>query len=318
MIPGGSVRDGGAARFALKIDRTIIAEGTEGDMPRRSIDAPEQYVTHTIQEFVESSPLNRLPLDRERLIFGQPLVGFADGDDPLFAEYKSIIGDFHVTPRQAYRHAAEGVAETSPSSLSVISWILPISQLTREGNRQQTLEPTEAWAQTRWYGEQLNDGVRDHVVAVLQETGYIAIAPPRSDLFHVYYDDIGTPPASTWSERHTAFAAGLGTFSLSDGFITPKGIAMRCGSVVTDLAMTPTPRTYETHYDNCLLMAKGTCGTCIDRCPGGAITENGHDKLKCRVYMKSIDYLKERFGTEIFGCGLCQTAVPCEDCIPKA
>ena len=287
-------------------------------MTRPAMAAPEQYVTDTIQGYVRESPLNRLPLDRTRHIFGEPLVGFAAGDDPLFQEYKTIIGPFHVTPREAYRHAAGDGSPDTPKSLSVISWILPITQLTREGNRLQELEPTEAWAQTRWYGEQLNDALRDHVVAVLEGAGHVAIAPPRSELFHVHYDEIGTPPASTWSERHTAYVAGLGTFGLSDGFITAKGIAMRCGSVVTDLSLAPTPRQTETHYDNCLFMAKGTCGDCMDRCPGGAISEQGHDKLKCRAYMKSIDYLKARFGTEIYGCGLCQTAVPCEACIPES
>jgi len=37
-------------------------------------------------------------------------------------------------------------------------------------------------------------------------------------------------PASSWSERHAAYAAGLGTFSLNDALITPKGIAHRLGS----------------------------------------------------------------------------------------
>jgi len=50
--------------------------------------------------------------------------------------------------------------------------------------------------------------------------------------------------ASNWSQRHIAYAAGLGTFSLSDGFITPKGIAMRCGSVVCDAALSPTLQVY--------------------------------------------------------------------------
>ena len=45
--------------------------------------------------------------------------------------------------------------------------------------------------------------------------------------------------ASTWSERHAAYASGLGTFGLSDGLITPRGQAMRCGSVVARIAVPP-------------------------------------------------------------------------------
>ena len=47
---------------------------------------------------------------------------------------------------------------------------------------------------------------------------------------------------SDWSERHIAYVAGQGTFSLSDGFITERGIAHRCGSVVIDLKLPPSPR----------------------------------------------------------------------------
>jgi len=32
---------------------------------------------------------------------------------------------------------------------------------------------------------------------------------------------------SNWSERHIAYVAGLGTFSLADSFITEKGAANR-------------------------------------------------------------------------------------------
>ena len=48
---------------------------------------------------------------------------------------------------------------------------------------------------------------------------------------------------SNWSERHIAYAAGLGTFSLSDGFITERGIAHRCGSAVVGLELPASPRT---------------------------------------------------------------------------
>ncbi|MEE8318290.1 MAG: hypothetical protein V3R36_01490, partial [Dehalococcoidales bacterium] len=64
---------------------------------------------------------------------------------------------------------------------------------------------------------------------------------------------------------------------------------------------------------NCLFYVNKKCRACIDRCPAGAITENGHDKDRCADYMNSdIKYLKEEYGVEIQGCGLCQTRVPCE------
>lgn len=67
-------------------------------------------------------------------------------------------------------------------------------------------------------------------------------------------------------------------------------------------------------------MAKNGCTACIKRCPAGAITlEGGHDKRKCMQYhsevIEKIDH--ERYGYDGYAvCGLCQTGVPCESCIP--
>jgi epoxyqueuosine reductase QueG len=60
------------------------------------------------------------------------------------------------------------------------------------------------------------------------------------------------------------------------------------------------------------------CGKCISRCPVGAITEAGHDKVKCKTYMRQevTPYIKAQYGFEGKGCGLCQTKVPCESKIP--
>jgi epoxyqueuosine reductase QueG len=120
--------------------------------------------------------------------------------------------------------------------------------------------------------------------------------------------------ASTWSERHAAFASGLGTFGLSDGFITERGIAHRCGSVVTDVVIIPTRRIHAGHLGNCLYFHDGSCGACIKRCPVMAFSRQGHDKEKCKAYvygeLRSV--AGEQYGVMETGCGLCQTKVPCE------
>jgi len=109
-----------------------------------------------------------------------------------------------------------------------------------------------------------------------------------------------------------------GTFSLSDGLITERGIAHRCGSVITSLLLPASPRTAKNHYSNCLFYAGIKCEACINRCPAGAISDKGHDKNKCRQYLGSIGYSRESYKDgydnekSVAGCGLCQTKVPCE------
>lgn len=275
---------------------------------------PTDDIVREIKSFVKQSPLNRMPTPNKDIMFDEPLVQFADGADPVFNEYKRVIGHEHRAPREV-------IANTGNlSHISVISWILPITGATRKAHRMEMKVPSRLWSHTRWYGEIFNDALRTHVVELLNKMGYTASAPALPGRLKVYRNEKGL--YSDWSERHMAYAAGLGTFSLSDGFITERGIAHRCGSVVTNLELRASPRTAAGTYANCLFYSGVKCRACIERCPSGAITEKGHDKIKCREYCNSIGYnpdqLKANYDIEksVAGCGLCQAKVPCEDTNP--
>lgn len=261
-----------------------------------------------IARFIRTSPEN-LQEDGVTPYFDEPLVGFAAADDPLFTEYKTIIGDFHLKPDEILPEASEGG--------TVISWVLPVTEATRAGNAAEDRWPTRAWARTRQFGEELNVALRKHLVDFLRRQGHRAVAPQLSDLWRPVERSDG--PASAWSERHAAYAAGLGTFSLNDGLITEKGIAHRLGSVITDLPLPPTPVTAATYRINCLRFRTGGCGVCIARCPVGALSDAGHAKNICRDYVYGTvpETVGEQYGVEATGCGLCQVRVPCEACIPK-
>ncbi|MDD4859181.1 MAG: hypothetical protein PHR56_03135 [Dehalococcoidales bacterium] len=270
-----------------------------------------RFLIDSIKAFVRDSPLNRLPPELSEPMFEEPLVQFADGDDPLFTEYKKIIGTAHLTPREALAKAYSKTPRGIAKNISVISWILPITGKTRQTNRRHILTPSRPWAYTRWYGEIFNDALRKNTVELLIALGHKATAPMMQPYFKVLSNEKGR--YSNWSERHIAYAAGLGTFSLSDGFITEAGIAHRCGSIVTSLALPASPRVAKRPYENCLFHANGKCTACIARCPAGAITKDGHDKIKCYQYgREKLGYLVEKYQVKVVGCGLCQTKVPCE------
>jgi epoxyqueuosine reductase QueG len=112
----------------------------------------------------------------------------------------------------------------------------------------------------------------------------------------------------------------LGTFGLCDGLITPLGKAVRVGSVIARIRIPPTYRPYKGHHEYCLFYSRGLCKKCIARCPVGALSEAGHDKKKCRSHVRPVteDYVKAHYGFDGYGCGLCQTGVPCESRIPLA
>jgi epoxyqueuosine reductase QueG len=201
--------------------------------------------------------------------------------------------------------------------LTVISWILPQTKQTKLDHRVEKRFPSERWARSRKYGEEYNVKLRLHVVKTLSDEGFEAVAPMLSSRWEMMASEqYGL--ASTWSERHAAYASGLGTFGLCDGLITPLGKAIRCGSVVARIPIAPTPRPYEDHHAYCLFYSKGICGKCIDRCPVGAITKQGHDKGKCQQYVdvETREFINTYFGFDAYGCGLCQVGVPCESNIP--
>jgi len=270
-----------------------------------------QIIETEIKSFVRNSPLNRMPGEENMPIFDEPLVGFADGNDPLFQQFKKIIGPSHLTPSEALVLAYNKQPEDGGKLVSVVSWILPITKNTRESNREQDKVPAKYWAYTKWYGEKFNAALRKHMVDSFKIRGYMTTAPAIQPYFKV--QDSPKGQFSNWSERHVAYVAGLGTFSLADSFITEKGAANRVGSIVIDLKLPPSPRTATTPYANCLYYVNKSCKVCITRCPAGAITEAGHDKVKCGNYQDvDLKHIRDDYQVGSGSCGLCQTRVPCE------
>ena len=84
----------------------------------------------------------------------------------------------------------------------------------------------------------------------------------------------------------------------------------RLGSLILDWALPPDGRAYAGVYDWCT-----RCGACAARCPAGAISlKHGKNNLRCGDYVRRTG---ERFAPR-YGCGKCQTGVPCEHRAPGA
>ena len=272
-------------------------------------------IKKVILEFIATSPQNSIRNKAGDSAWDLALVGFSSGADQIWQQYKEYVGAFHWTPWEVFNQHRPEEASSS-EQLTVISWILPQREMVRNSNRRAKKYPSEEWARVRVYGEDFNMALRRHVVKSLEQVGHATVAPMLAPNWTVVKSERFSY-ASTWSERHAAYAAGLGTFGLSDGLITAKGKAMRAGSVVSKMSVNPTPRPYSNHQAYCLFFTDGTCGKCIDRCPARAITEAGHDKEKCRQHLvRSREYVKEAYKFEGYGCGLCQVGVPCEAGIP--
>ncbi len=289
------------------------------DQGNRTDGGPSALVESIIRNFCRNSPENSLKNGTGEKAWGEPLVGFSNGADPLYLKIRDDIGPFYLTPAEIFQKAFPG-SDVTAGELTVISWILPQTEATKSDNRKESVYPAERWARARLFGEVFNAALRKHVVEALKTSGFDAVSAVDSPFW-----SMGTSErygmSSNWSERHAAHVSGLGTFGLCDGLITPVGKAMRCGSVIARIAIQPTPRPYKDHHEYCLYFSNGgACKKCIERCPSGAITTEGHDKAKCQKYLheSSLPYVREHYGLETYPCGFCQTGVPCESKIPLA
>ena len=282
-------------------------------------DAPElneAWFIETIKDKIANHPYGTLeyPFYGER-IFDEPLIGFVRGDDPLLSEYKKIIGPHHFTPYEIMKWQAEnnGVPVPEAADLSVVSYVMPITRVTKKENAQQTDWASERWAQTRLTGEIFSQIVVREIVTDLMGKGVLAVAPDVTPMFNKKrYPNVGW--ASPWSHRHMAYAAGLGTFGMHDFFITEKGCAHRAASFVVNLKLSPNRQRPEDIHAYCLHYQGKKCLKCMSRCPVDDITEeNAHDKEKCyEKVASSLKYCLKNYHIFIYGCGLCATGVPCE------
>lgn len=264
-------------------------------------------------------PAYALRRDLENLrIYEEPIFAVASAGDPLFEGLKqeAAIGPHFLTP-----------AEWLPPALTVLAYFLPFTEPVRRSNRMHPSYPSTEWQHGRIEGEQMNTAFRRHLAAWLEQQGYECLIPGEDPRYLVQ-----EPVSSNWSERHAAYIAGLGTFGMSKGLITAKGIAGRVGTVITSAPLAVTKRPYRELYEYC-----SRCGACARRCPAGAIVPGPNLHL-CKNNPVCGDYLQplkdwsaaggdtrppeERDGYRPekmrirFGCGKCQVGVPCEDRIP--
>jgi epoxyqueuosine reductase QueG len=186
---------------------------------------------------------------------------------------------------------------------------LPFTEEVIESNRKDKHWPSNGWLHARIEGQKAVNKLSLLLNLKLNENGFESIVPPLDKRFWSSKEDPIHPFTSNWSERHVAFVCGLGTFGLSRGIITRRGMAGRLGSIVTKLELEPDEKTYKDIYEYCTM-----CGACARKCPVNAISlENGKDHKPCSDFL---DMTEEKYKPR-YGCGKCQVSVPCERKIPK-
>ena len=268
----------------------------------------QKQISILIKEYIEESPGNRLSKKqalRPDLIgmklYDEPVVGYSDAEEPLYAGLKEpdVIGPHFMLP-----------SEWLPGARTVISFFLPFTERIRRANILEKVRPADEWLHGRIEGQAFIISLLAYLSHSLTAAGYQAKAPAVDSRFFSVEapGEDGLGYTSNWSERHVAYISGLGTFGLSRGMITLKGMAGRFGSIITDWKAQPTAREYDSYDEYC-----ARCMACARKCPVHAISREGKNQALCAEY---INKTKEQFYPH-YGCGKCQVGVPCECGRPK-
>ena len=273
-----------------------------------------EQITQALSQALRESACNYVseqmalcPQDVGQRLYDDPIVKIGSADDELWEELKApeAIGHLFRTPKEWMAQAK-----------CVVSYFAPFSDYVVEGNCADAVDVGNGWLYARVEGQQMLTEINHFLERWFESQGVKALSPYASDQFRYVFEagscdqieDKSLSFTSNWSERHVAYVCGMGTFGLSKGLITERGVAGRFGSVIVDACLPITPRSYRDIYEYCTM-----CGACM-RCPGGAITlEGGKSHIACSSY---VNKMRELYAPR-FGCGKCQVKVPCQRGIPK-
>jgi len=263
-------------------------------------DSMKQLITDYITTFVKDYEM------REDIAtsYGQPLVGFADAFHPYIQNLPKLISPTHELPQNIL-----------PDARIIIAYFVPFTKELAKANRTDTLLASPEWARAYEETNALFAELNSKLITFIKENAGLAGITPKAVTFDQKL------LISDWSQRHIAYAAGLGTFGINNMLLTRHGCCGRFSTVVTNLNLAPDA---PIESDFCLYKKNGTCGACVKHCPTGALTADGYDRFKCyalcqenaKIYnMFGSSYTTEdgtganSVGSEV--CGKCITGSPC-------
>lgn len=224
-----------------------------------------------------------------RSTWEEPIVGFADADDPLFGKLKEAVRPSHSLP-----------GDLLPGARTVIAYFLPFDREIARANHRGVMS-AEAWAVAYVETNRLIAWINNGINNVLEQAGFHGTRLPATHNF-----DEATL-MSDWSHKHVAYIAGIGRFGHHHMLITEKGCCGRLGSVVIDAVIPPTPRPEQ---ERCLYKHNGSCRLCERRCPAEALGEDPFHRHACYHRLMENAKMYERYGLADV-CGKCATIVPC-------
>lgn len=221
-------------------------------------------------------------------LFRAPLCAFSAANNPLYAELKTVIGDWHCHP-----------TELLPDAQSVISFFIPFTPEVAQSAKQET-PVSPLWGEAYLVANALLNQIGRSLADMLIAKGFSALSFAAT---HTYDSE---KLQSAWSHRSAAVIAGLGSFGVNRMLITNKGSAGRLGTVLTSAVIAPSPSPAP---DRCLYQKTGDCLLCLEACPVGALGQNSFAPFTCHDRLLENGALLSHLGT-CDVCGKCVANCP--------
>jgi epoxyqueuosine reductase QueG len=232
-----------------------------------------------IAEFIVGS-IKGLVVDSQNTKYREPIVAFADVDDPEFMIIKDITHENHMLP-----------TEWMPTGKTVVSFFIPFAAEMVQINKKAEYVARE-WAVA--YIE-TNDMIK-------QICSTMAESLKKYDINAVWQLPAGSYDSeklmSYWSQRHIAYIAGIGTFGMNNMLITDKGCSGRYGSFIMDYKI---EQGKKDRVERCLYKINNSCGICMEACPVQALTPQGFARHRCSSWVEEVD----EFYSDLASCDCC-------------
>jgi epoxyqueuosine reductase QueG len=261
-------------------------------------------------KFLQKSIGDRFLRVDNTAIYDDLLIGFQKVDHPIFDKIAEIIPE-HLKPLD-FLPEFQMDNSVGKIGLSVISFSFVFNQKTVEENSLQNDYPSFSWYKSTDLFTEFITTFRQFLKKYCDNEQIHYVVPNTiKDKYRIIWRD--GIKYSTWSERHIAYACGLGSFGLHGSLITDNGCAHRLMSVIIDKEFKYYNEPDQPWNKNCLSANNINCGKCINKCPVNSIRISGRSIINCLKHesIENKETSKRIFGYEMEACGLCMSGVPC-------
>lgn len=239
-------------------------------------------------------------------------------------EYRSLFDRILISSQKADHPAFDRITEAIPGHLhpardfdshkirSVISYSISFTALCRV--TPDGAHSSREWAQATMLFRQISNKINEQIARYYSENTFITMfGNPRYDR-EVSRERI----SSNWSERHIAWACGLGSFGRHHSLITQNGSCHRLCSLITDMELICEETKVQKINRNCLHYQGHQCDACLKNCPVSAIQPKSKDLWMCNLHEDNTcgAFNEDQYNLAVPTCGLCMINTPCTSRAP--